>query len=355
MKNGVALIKPHEMKKLYLAALDKIVRSPVASEMHKPLDPGQATVKQTTFQPRDQGSRILTNVTHLLERASKVKNKEAEEKQNMKEDFHLYMKKEYEKIFNEDWFFDKITHQRAEELLIEKGRRGDFLVREDLEEGKFFLIWLDQENYLHHSRIVMNRESRKWNVWIKDGKKQLRTLHFDTFSDLLKDLIAHNIIIKPLGNKEEHKTIAERRFKNTRIPRFFCFHCESFQDNIHYCRGRELWQNMDPVNNLLLVGTTRKNVERSPEHVVENDEHNWYQHYKNKAIMLKALEDEARCVREAERVKEKEIKKEEEERIRRKEEEELIGDEEEELGSEEEEEEQRRMQDIRMNYLQMRR
>ena len=71
----------------------------------------------------------------------------------MKEDFHSYMKKEYEKIFNEDWFFDKITHQRAEELLIEKGRRGDFLVREDLEEGNFFLIWLDQEKYVEHVRI----------------------------------------------------------------------------------------------------------------------------------------------------------------------------------------------------------
>ena len=42
----------------------------------------------------------------------------------MKENFQVFMKKEYEKIFIEEWFFDKITHQRAEELLIEKGRKG---------------------------------------------------------------------------------------------------------------------------------------------------------------------------------------------------------------------------------------
>ena len=57
---------------------------------------------------------------------------------------------------------------------------------------------------------------------------------------------------------------------------------------------------MDPVNNLLLVGTTRKNVERSPEHVVEKDEYNWYKHYKNKADMLAALEYSARCLKEEE-------------------------------------------------------
>ena len=254
-------------------------------------------VKQTTFQ-----------------------NKEAEEKQNMEGNFHLFMKKEYEKIVNEDWFFDKITHQRAKELLLEKGKRGDFLIREDLEQDTFFLIWLDQKEYIKHVRIVMNRENRKFVLGF--DKKQPRT-QYNTFSEVLQDFIDHNIIIKPLGNKEEHKTIAERRFKNTRIPRLFCFHCESFQDNIHYCRGRELWQNMDPVNNLLLVGTTRKNVERSPEHVVENDEHNWYKHYKNKADMLASLENSARCLREEDRKKEEEIKKEEEERIRRKEEEEL--------------------------------
>ena len=50
------------------------------------------------------------------------------------------MKKEYQKIFNEEWFFDKITHQRATELLIEKGRRGDFLVREGLEDGNYKTI-----------------------------------------------------------------------------------------------------------------------------------------------------------------------------------------------------------------------
>ena len=108
---------------------------------------------------------------------------------------------------------------------------------------------------------------------------------------------------------------------------------------------------MDPVNNLLLVGTTRKNVERSPEHVVENDERNWYKHYKNKADMLAGLEYSARCLREEDRKKEEEIKKEEEETIRREEEEALRREEEEDLGSEEEEEEGRRMLDLRMNYL----
>ena len=159
-------------------------------------------VKQTTFQ-----------------------NKEAEEKQNMEGNFHLFMKKEYEKIVNEDWFFDKITHQRAKELLLEKGKRGDFLIREDLEQDTFFLIWLDQKEYIKHVRIVMNRENRKWNIRITDDKKQPRT-QYNTFSEVLQDFLDHNIIIKPLGNKEEHKTIAERRFKNTRIPRLFCFHCE---------------------------------------------------------------------------------------------------------------------------------
>merc|ERR1712241_1205236 len=55
----------------------RTVTQGLATEMH---NPGQATVKQTTFQPRDQGSKMLTNVTHFLERASKVKNKEAEDK-----------------------------------------------------------------------------------------------------------------------------------------------------------------------------------------------------------------------------------------------------------------------------------
>ena len=117
---------------------------------------------------------------------------------------------------------------------------------------------------------------------------------------------------------------------------------------------------MDPVNNLLIVGTTRKNVERNPEHVltkflkhnVDDEKYNWYRHYRNKADMLTDLEYEARCLKEE---KEKRKKKKEEERIRREKEEELRGEEEEDLGSEEEEEEQRRMQDFRMNYLMLKR
>ena len=110
---------------------------------------------------------------------------------------------------------------------------------------------------------------------------------------------------------------------------------------------------MDPVNNLLIVGTTRKNVERSPEHNVDDEKYNWYKHYRNKADMLTDLEYEARCLKEEKEKRKK--KKEEEERIRREKEEELRGEEEEELGSEEEEEEQRRMQDLRMNYLMLKR
>ena len=78
--------------------------------------------------------------------------------------------------------------------------------------------------------------------------------------------------------------------------------------------------NMDPVNNLLIVGTTRKNVERNPEHVwtkflnhnVDDEKYNWYRHYRNKADMLTDLKSEARSLR----------KKKEEERIRREKEEE---------------------------------
>ena len=117
---------------------------------------------------------------------------------------------------------------------------------------------------------------------------------------------------------------------------------------------------MDPVNNLLIVGTTRKNVERNPEHVltkflehnVDDEKYNWYKHYRNKADMLTYLKCEARYVKEE---KEKRKKEEEKERIRREKEEELRGEEEEELRGEEEEEEQRRMQDFRMNYLMMKR
>ena len=51
----------------------------VASNLHR-TQGCQTIVRQTTFQPRDQGSRMLTNVTQFLEQASEIKNKEAEEK-----------------------------------------------------------------------------------------------------------------------------------------------------------------------------------------------------------------------------------------------------------------------------------
>ena len=201
----------------------------------------------------------------------------------------------------------------------------------------------------------MNRETRNYNLGFTNDQKMLDSKfksQYDTFREVLQDLKDHNIIKKPLGNKEEHKIIAERRFRNTKIPRLFCFHCESFQDNVHYCKGRGLWQNIDPVNNLLIVGTTRKNVERNPEHFwtkflkhnVDDEKYNWYKHYRNKADMLTDLEYEAR---------KRKMKKEEEERIRREEEEELRR--EQELGSDEEEEYQRWMQDLRMNHLMLKR
>ena len=112
---------------------------------------------------------------------------------DLKEDFHSYMKKEYQKIFKEEWFFDKITHQRATELLIEKGRRGDFLVRVDLEDGNFFLIWKNYKNYIKYMPIAMNRKTRKWNIWTEDNKGQVGTLNFTAFSEVLQYLIANNL------------------------------------------------------------------------------------------------------------------------------------------------------------------
>ena len=191
----------YDMKKLYVAALDKIVTHGLASEMHKPLDPGQATVKQPTLHKKGMDAKAPPE---LKDKALALKNlgKVDIEKLNVKEDFHLFMKKEYEKIANEEWFFDKITHQRAEELLIEKGGKGDFMVREDLEQNNFFLTWLNQKKYIKHVCIVMNRETRKYNLEFTNDQKLLDSQfksQYNTFSEVLQDLKDHNIIKKTTG------------------------------------------------------------------------------------------------------------------------------------------------------------
>jgi len=151
---------------------------------------------------------------------------------------------------DQPWFFDSISRQQVSDLLQDKGKIGDFVVRESSKYGHYALSWKDPEKKIRHMDL---------------GKKR-----FDSLEALVQSYVKSGLIIRPLRNKLMHKKDAETRGKRSLAKRIFCFFCNQYHGPVHFCHRTQKWRHVDTFLMMEIVGDTRESVERPPGYDVDD-------------------------------------------------------------------------------------
>ena len=151
---------------------------------------------------------------------------------------------------DQPWFFDSISRQQVSDLLQDKGKIGDFVVRESSKYGHFALSWKDPEKKIRHMDL---------------GKKR-----FDSLEALVQSYVKSGLIIRLLEDKLMHKKDAETRGKRSLAKRIFCFFCSQYHGQVHFCHQTQQWRNVDTYLFMEFIGDTRESVERPPGYTVDS-------------------------------------------------------------------------------------
>ena len=151
---------------------------------------------------------------------------------------------------DQPWFFDSISRQQVSDLLQDKGKIGDFVVRESSKYGHYALSWKDPEKKIRHMDL---------------GKKR-----FDSLEALVQSYVKSGLIIRPLEDKLMHKKDAETRGKRSLAKRIFCFFCGQYHGQVHFCHRTQQWRNVDTYLFMEFIGDTRESVERPPGYTVDS-------------------------------------------------------------------------------------
>jgi len=151
---------------------------------------------------------------------------------------------------DQPWFFDSISRQQVSDLLQDKGKIGDFVVRESSKYGHYALSWKDPEKKIRHMDL---------------GKKR-----FDSLEALVQSYVKSGLIIRPLEDKLMHKKDAETRGKRSLAKRIFCFFCNQYHGPVHFCHRTQKWRHVDTSLMMEIVGDTRESVERPPGYDVDD-------------------------------------------------------------------------------------
>ena len=155
---------------------------------------------------------------------------------------------------DQPWFYDSISQQQISDLLQEKGKEGDFVIRESSKYGQFVLSWKTPSMQVGHEEIIMQDEM--YFVERRDWEK------FDSLEALVKFYVENGY--RPLLNKLMHKKDAETRGKRSVAKRIYCFFCCQYHGQVHFCRRTLQWRNVDLFLLMEIIGDTREGVERPP-------------------------------------------------------------------------------------------
>jgi len=157
---------------------------------------------------------------------------------------------------DQPWFYDSISQQQISDLLQEKGKEGDFVIRESSKYEQFVLSWKTPSMQVGHAEIIMQDEM--YFMERRDWEK------FDSLEALVKFYVENGYIIRPLRNKLMHKKDAETRGKRSVAKRIYCFFCCQYHGQVHFCPRTLQWRNVDLFLLMEIIGDTRESVERPP-------------------------------------------------------------------------------------------
>ena len=186
---------------------------------------------------------------------------------------------------DQPWFFDSISRQQVSDLLQDKGKIGDFVVRESSKYGHYALSWKDPEKKIRHMDL---------------GKKR-----FDSLEALVQSYVKSGLIIRPLEDKLMHKKDAETRGKRSLAKRIFCFFCSQYHGQVHFCHQTQQWRNVDTYLFMEFIGDTRESVERPPGYAADSYTHTLYRSrwdmftdLRDRASLLQSYEQKRKTCRE---------------------------------------------------------
>ena len=108
-----------------------------------------------------------------------------------------------------------------------------------------------------HGMYFTGQEVRDWR-------------RFDSLEALVQSYVKSGLIIRPLRDKLMHKKDAETRGKRSLAKRIFCFFCNQFHGQVHFCHRTQMWRNVDTSLMMEIIGDTRESVERPPGYDVDD-------------------------------------------------------------------------------------
>jgi len=184
---------------------------------------------------------------------------------------------------DQPWFFDSISRQQVSDLLQDKGKIGDFVIRESSKNGQFVLSLRAPKMQVKHVEIIVLdgmyfTEQRDWEK-------------FDSLEALVQSYVKSGLILRPLGDKLMHKKDAETRGKRSLAKRIFCFFCGQYHGQVHFCHRTQQWRNVDTSLLMEIIGNTRESVERPPGVQLYLDDYGEAKIYKSRWEMFSDMKE----------------------------------------------------------------